>query len=138
MGMSDLLANAPSRKYLDESLYGNRIPDINDYTKEPPLLPPHLKSIVLNYREGTVPLFVTLDHLHCTARSQGLMVLGMSQRFRQKFFTVVYYSSVQGGFQVKPPRLAQGTSSTGSTSSSTATGPSSVPATMSVLRKPSA
>jgi len=132
MGLSaELLSSMSSKRHLDESLYGNRIPDINDYTKEPPQLPPHLKSIVLNYREGTVPLFVTLDHLHCTARKDGLMVLGMSQRFRQKFFTVVYYSPVQGGgYQVKP-------SSSRSHSATSGAAPPTQPQPVSALRKPS-
>lgn len=32
----------------DTSLYGRFIPDIDEYTKEPPPLPPHLRHIILN------------------------------------------------------------------------------------------
>ena len=94
--LPDITANLAA-KYLNENLYGNRIPDINEYTKEPPALPQHLRSIVLNYKSG-IPQHVTLDHLYCTARKDGLMVLGMSQRYQQKYVTTIYYSPVHGGF----------------------------------------
>jgi hypothetical protein len=120
--LSSTLAN----KYLDESLYGNRIPDINEYTKEPPPLPPHLRSIVLNYKSG-VPQHVTLDHLYCTARKDGLMVLGMSQRYQQKYVTTIYYSPVNGGFpNLVPGSKRSSASASSATSVSTASLSSSV------------
>ncbi|KAH9257292.1 hypothetical protein BASA81_004449 [Batrachochytrium salamandrivorans] len=44
-----------SARFISEAsdlMYGNRIPDINDYTKEPPALPQHLRSIILNSKSG--------------------------------------------------------------------------------------
>jgi 5'-AMP-activated protein kinase, regulatory beta subunit len=35
-------------KDADENQYGRFIPDIDEYTKEPPPLPPHLRHIILN------------------------------------------------------------------------------------------
>jgi len=39
-----------------------------------------------------VPQHVAVDHLYCTAIKDGMMVLGVTQRFRMKFVTTVYYS----------------------------------------------
>jgi hypothetical protein len=111
------LSSSLASKYLDENLYHNRIPDINEYTREPQTLPPHLRSIVLNYRAG-VPQHVTLDHLYCTARKDGLMVLGMSQRYQHKYVTTIYYSPVSGGF----PNLVPVKKSSGTLSSSGGSG----------------
>ena len=121
--LPDLSASLASR-YLDESLYGNRIPDINEYTKEPPTLPQHLRSIVLNYKHG-VPQHVTLDHLYCTARKDGLMVLGMAQRYKQKYVTTIYYSPVNGGFPGLVPGKRSSSSAAGGSSSSSAGGATS-------------
>jgi len=118
--LPDLSASL-ANKYLDESLYGNRIPDINEYTKEPPLLPQHLRSIVLNYKSG-VPQHVTLDHLYCTARKDGLMVLGMSQRYLQKYVTTIYYSPVNGGFPGLVPGSKRSTTTTSVSTPSSAVG----------------
>jgi hypothetical protein len=38
------------------------------------------------------PQAVSLNHLYCTAIKDGMMVLGATQRYREKFFTVVFYS----------------------------------------------
>ena len=35
-------------QYDDESLYGQHIPALHEYTKEPALLPPHMRHIILN------------------------------------------------------------------------------------------
>jgi len=121
--LSTTLAN----KYLDESLYGNRIPDINEYTKEPPSLPQHLRSIVLNYKSG-VPQHVTLDHLYCTARKDGLMVLGMSQKYQQKYVTTIYYSPVNGGFPGLVPTSKRSTTSSSSTPATATAALASTPA----------
>lgn len=65
----------------------------------PPALPPHLRHIILNKASPTidpqalpVPQYVSLNHLYCTAIKDGLMVLGATQRYKEKFFTVVFYS----------------------------------------------
>ncbi|TYZ67209.1 hypothetical protein PybrP1_001394, partial [[Pythium] brassicae (nom. inval.)] len=68
-----------------DSAYGRFIPDIDEYTKEPPPLPPHLRHIILNKTPPTVdsrllpvPQHVALNHLYCTAIKDGMMVLGIT------------------------------------------------------------
>ena len=75
------------------------IPDLDEYTKEPPPLPPHLRHIILNKAPPVTdacalptPHHVALNHLYCTAIKDGVMVLGITQRHRQKSVTTVYYS----------------------------------------------
>jgi 5'-AMP-activated protein kinase, regulatory beta subunit len=77
----------------------HNMPDLDDYTKEPPPLPPHLRHIILNkppQLQDTaalpVPQHVALNHLYCTAIKDATMVLGITQRFKTKFVTTVYYS----------------------------------------------
>jgi 5'-AMP-activated protein kinase, regulatory beta subunit len=72
---------------------------VYDYTKEPPPLPPHLRHIILNkppQLQDTaalpVPQHVALNHLYCTAIRDNMMVLGITQRYKTKFVTTVYYS----------------------------------------------
>ncbi|DAZ95981.1 TPA: hypothetical protein N0F65_009282 [Lagenidium giganteum] len=86
-----------------DNMYGRFIPDIDEYTKEPPPLPPHLRHIILNKvppsvdcRLLPVPQHVALNHLYCTAIKDGMMVLGITQRYKQKFVTTVYYSLMPG------------------------------------------
>jgi len=83
----------------DGETFGHTVPDIDEYTKEPPPLPPHLRHIILNkppQLQDTaalpVPQHVALNHLYCTAIKDNMMVLGITQRFRTKFVTTVYYS----------------------------------------------
>jgi 5'-AMP-activated protein kinase regulatory beta subunit len=83
----------------DGEVYGHVMPDLDDYTKEPPPLPPHLRHIILNkppQLQDTaalpVPQHVALNHLYCTAIKDNMMVLGITQRFKTKFVTTVYYS----------------------------------------------
>lgn len=83
----------------DAELYGTHVPDFDEYNKEPPPLPPHLRHIILNkppQLQDTaalpVPQHVALNHLYCTAIKDNMMVLGITQRFRTKFVTTVYYS----------------------------------------------
>ena len=79
--------------------YGGKMPDIDEYTKEPPPLPPHLRHIILNKEPQLtdtaalpVPQHVALNHLYCTAIKDNMMVLGITQRYKTKFVTTVYYS----------------------------------------------
>ena len=80
--------------------YGHTMPDDDEFSKDPPLLPPHLRSITLNSDSPVVsdpmalptPTHVTVHHLYCTAIKDGLMVQAVTQRYRRKFFTTVYYS----------------------------------------------
>jgi 5'-AMP-activated protein kinase regulatory beta subunit len=83
----------------DGETFGHNVPDFDEYTKEPPPLPPHLRHIILNkpaQLQDTaalpVPQHVALNHLYCTAIRDNMMVLGITQRFKTKFVTTVYYS----------------------------------------------
>lgn len=83
----------------DGEIFCRTMPDLDDYTKEPPPLPPHLRHIILNkppQLQDTaalpVPQHVALNHLYCTAIKDNMMVLGITQRFKTKFVTTVYYA----------------------------------------------
>ena len=83
----------------DGEIFSHTMPDLDDYTKEPPPLPPHLRHIILNkppQLQDTaalpVPQHVALNHLYCTAIKDNMMVLGITQRYKTKFVTTVYYS----------------------------------------------
>ena len=85
---------------LDGEIYGHSMPDLDEYTKEPPPLPPHLRHIILNkppQLQDTaalpVPQHVALNHLYCTAIKDNMMVLGITQRYKMKSCTTVYYST---------------------------------------------
>lgn len=93
---SDDMGNRPDK---DGEVFSHNMPDLDDYTKEPPPLPPHLRHIILNkppQLQDTaalpVPQHVALNHLYCTAIKDNMMVLGITQRFKTKFVTTVYYS----------------------------------------------
>mmetsp|Transcript_25344 Transcript_25344/g.76126 ORF Transcript_25344/g.76126 Transcript_25344/m.76126 type:complete len:271 (-) Transcript_25344:16-828(-) len=86
-------------KSVGDDLYTREIPDLDEYTKDPPPLPPHLRHIILNKAPPSndpnalpVPQHVALNHLYCTAIKDGMMVLGVTLRYRQKACTTVYYS----------------------------------------------
>mmetsp|Transcript_31336 Transcript_31336/g.72130 ORF Transcript_31336/g.72130 Transcript_31336/m.72130 type:complete len:320 (+) Transcript_31336:173-1132(+) len=88
--------NRPDR---DGEVFSQNMPDLDEYTKEPPPLPPHLRHIILNkppQLQDTaalpVPQHVALNHLYCTAIRDNMMVLGITQRYKTKFVTTVYYS----------------------------------------------
>ena len=83
----------------DGEVFTLNMPDLDEYTKDPPPLPPHLRHIILNKPPQLsdtaalpVPQHVALNHLYCTAIKDNMMVLGITQRFRTKFVTTVYYS----------------------------------------------
>ena len=83
----------------DGEVFSHNMPDLDDYTKEPPPLPPHLRHIILNKPPQLsdtaalpVPQHVALNHLYCTAIKDNMMVLGITQRYKTKFVTTVYYS----------------------------------------------
>lgn len=83
----------------DGEVFSNNMPDVDDYTREPPPLPPHLRYIILNkppQLQDTaalpVPQHVALNHLYCTAIKNNMMVLGITQRYKTKFVTTVYYA----------------------------------------------
>jgi 5'-AMP-activated protein kinase regulatory beta subunit len=83
----------------EDELFKQTMPDLDEYTKEPPPLPPHLRHIILNKAPSLtdtaalpVPQHVALNHLYCTAIKDNMMVLGVTQRYKTKFVTTVYYS----------------------------------------------
>jgi len=97
-GDENFFEKSKERKIPDFEFRQN-IPDLDEYTKEPPALPPHLRHIILNREAPTadplalpVPQHVTLNHLYCTAIKDGMMVLGATQRYKEKHATIVYYS----------------------------------------------
>lgn len=115
----------------DDEAYGTEVPDDALFTKEPPYLPPQLRHILLNAEpaashrgipELPPPLPVTLDHLYCTAIREGVMVQGVTRRFRRKYTSTVFYSMMptsptlriaQAAGWSPPPRAAgDGDSST--------------------------
>lgn len=88
-----------AQTHSDNQIFGRFVPDIDDYNKEPPQLPPHLRHIILNKLPSSsdpcllpVPQHVALNHLYCTAIKDGMMVLGITQRYKRKFVTTVFYS----------------------------------------------
>jgi len=90
---------AAAAKDRDGEVFSVTVPDLDEYTKEPPPLPPHLRHIILNkppQLQDTaalpVPQHVALNHLYCTAIKDNMMVLGITQRYKTKFCTTVYYS----------------------------------------------
>ena len=94
------------------SSYDTSLPDMVDFGGEPPpQLPPHLRHIILNHQDKITddlvaasfkgpmdlpkPETVTLNHLYCTAVKHGLMVLGTTSRYKDKFVTSVFYSKAE-------------------------------------------
>jgi 5'-AMP-activated protein kinase, regulatory beta subunit len=81
--------------------FGQEIPDDDAFTKEPLALPPHLRHIILNKFTPSadplalpIPQHVSLNHLYCTAIKDGIMVLGATQRYKEKYQTTVFYSTM--------------------------------------------
>jgi 5'-AMP-activated protein kinase, regulatory beta subunit len=97
----------------DDDVYSQFVPGIDEYQKDPPPLPPHLRHIVLNKPPSAVdptllpvPHHVVLNHLYCTAIKDGMMVLGITQRFRRKFVTTGECPAAPRGAP-QAPRQAQ-------------------------------
>lgn len=83
--------------------FTQHMPDPDDYVREPPTAPAHLKQILLNHQppKGRNPVslpnpsHVVLSHVYVAERkSSDVVVLGITQRFQQKTFTTVYYKHV--------------------------------------------
>lgn len=76
-----------------------------DFAKEPPLVPPHLQTTLLNvpspHMEIPPPLsrpqHVVLNHLYMQKGKSGpsVVALGSTHRFHSKYVTVVLYKSLQ-------------------------------------------
>lgn len=96
-----------------DDIFGREIPSLDDYSKEPPPLPPHLRHILLNSNSdngGNAPTLpspqhVTINHLYCSAIKDNLMVLGATSRYREKFVTTVHYSPTPFWEDVKMERV---------------------------------
>ncbi|KAG9145205.1 hypothetical protein Leryth_008970 [Lithospermum erythrorhizon] len=87
-----------------DSSYNNMQPSVEDFAKEPPLIPPHLQMTLLNapslHMEIPPPLsrpqHVVLNHLYMQkgASSPSVVALGSTHRFLSKYVTVVLYKSI--------------------------------------------
>ena len=82
------------------------MPSREDYGQEPPPLPSQLRHIILNHTVPEIygvhlpiPQHVTLNHLYCTAIKDGLMVLGVTTRFKEKYVTTITYSLQDNTFE---------------------------------------
>lgn len=102
IGDEKFFEKSKERKVADEEFHRN-IPDLDEYTKEPPSLPPHLRHIILNKPSPSAdplglpsPQHVSLNHLYCTAIKDNMMVLGVTKRYREKYITLVFYSAMPG------------------------------------------
>ncbi|XP_038712279.1 SNF1-related protein kinase regulatory subunit beta-2 [Tripterygium wilfordii] len=75
-----------------------------DFAKEPPLVPPHLQTTLLNVPASCMeipsplprPQHVVLNHLYMQKgkNSPSVVALGSTHRFRAKYVTVVLYKSL--------------------------------------------
>ena len=88
-----------------ESSYNNLQLGSEDYAKEPPLVPPHLQTTLLNVPATNMeippplsrPQHVVLNHLYMQKgkNSPSVVALGTTHRFVAKYVTVVLYKSLQ-------------------------------------------
>eukprot|EP00123_Amoebidium_parasiticum_P015647 comp23083_c0_seq1/m.37042 comp23083_c0_seq1/g.37042 ORF comp23083_c0_seq1/g.37042 comp23083_c0_seq1/m.37042 type:complete len:269 (-) comp23083_c0_seq1:406-1212(-) len=82
--------------------YDNQIPKLDPVTKPPPVLPPHLMQVLLNTDPISetdptllpIPNHVMLNHLYALSISDGVMVLGVTNRYQNKYVTTVLYRPV--------------------------------------------
>jgi 5'-AMP-activated protein kinase regulatory beta subunit len=89
---------------LDTETYSQTIPQWEDdgRIEEPPMLPPHLGTIVLNRDPPVgsdrsllqVPYHVSLHHLYALSIRDGVMVLAATSRYKKKYVTAVYYKPI--------------------------------------------
>lgn len=95
-------AQKPDELVFNEADFTRKIPQPDANDKEPHLLPPHLTKIILN--SDTIsesdpsllptPHHVMLNHLYALSIRDGVMVLGSTLRYRQKYVTSVFYKPV--------------------------------------------
>ncbi|KAI3680434.1 hypothetical protein L6452_35204 [Arctium lappa] len=88
-----------------DSSYNHLQLDTEDYTKEPPLVPPHLQMTLLNVPSphmeipppSSRPQHVVLNHLYMQKgrSSTSIVALGSTNRFLSKYVTVVLYKPIQ-------------------------------------------
>ncbi|AEE83735.2 SNF1-related protein kinase regulatory subunit beta-2 [Arabidopsis thaliana] len=88
-----------------ENSYSNLLLGAEDYSKEPPVVPPHLQMTLLNLPAANPdipsplprPQHVILNHLYMQKGKSGpsVVALGSTHRFLAKYVTVVLYKSLQ-------------------------------------------
>ncbi|XP_047317755.1 SNF1-related protein kinase regulatory subunit beta-2-like [Impatiens glandulifera] len=89
-----------------DSSYSNLQLGSEDFSKEPPSVPPHLQMTLLNVPTSTHfeipppfsrPQHVVLNHLYMQKGKSGspVVALGSTNRFLAKYVTVVLYKSIQ-------------------------------------------
>ncbi|XP_010538431.1 PREDICTED: SNF1-related protein kinase regulatory subunit beta-2-like [Tarenaya hassleriana] len=91
---------SPESSYDDNPLLG-----AEDYSKEPPVVPPHLQMTLLNLSSTSTdipsqlprPQHVILNHIFMQKGRSGpsIVALGSTHRFLAKYVTVVLYKSMQ-------------------------------------------
>ncbi|GKV15201.1 hypothetical protein SLEP1_g26003 [Rubroshorea leprosula] len=87
-----------------EASYNNLQLGGEDFAKEPPMVPPHLQTTLLNLPASNMeilhssrPQHVILNHLYIQKGRSGpsVVALGSTHRFKAKYVTVVLYKSLQ-------------------------------------------
>jgi len=108
----------------DKYQYTQTLPGSDHYVQDPPICPVHLHKVILNNGDegdgsdvdvdGTKrrkargkkrnantmelpkPLRVSLNHLYVSdKREEEVVTLGMTERYKDKFFTTVYYTPIE-------------------------------------------
>eukprot|EP00735_Rhodelphis_limneticus_P003609 TRINITY_DN15098_c0_g1::TRINITY_DN15098_c0_g1_i1::g.24927::m.24927 TRINITY_DN15098_c0_g1::TRINITY_DN15098_c0_g1_i1::g.24927 ORF type:complete len:276 (-),score=21.32,sp/Q9SCY5/KINB2_ARATH/38.10/5e-47,AMPKBI/PF04739.10/1.9e-21 TRINITY_DN15098_c0_g1_i1:1151-1978(-) len=84
------------------SSYSCAIPAREEYTKDPPMLPPQLHAVLLNTPPPVqadaatlpVPQHVAINHVYCATRLiDGVVAFGVTHRFKHKYVTTVFYKA---------------------------------------------
>lgn len=83
-----------------DSSYGQPFPADEDFTKEPPVVPPQLHMTVLGVQDtetAAKPYHVVLNHLFIEKGSapQSLVGLGTTYRFQSKYTNLVLYKPLR-------------------------------------------
>lgn len=102
----DELETEPQHIDSDKSTYGQIIPvyleNRADKLESPPNLPAQLNKVLLNSRSIQsqdahilpIPKSSSLNHLYASSIRDGVMAVGTTMRYRQKYVTTVYYKPV--------------------------------------------
>lgn len=114
----------------DDTSYGQTIPMSDEYSTDPPILPPQLGLSLLNASSKSVPFrsestqalqqleptllpvpqHVTVNHLYLSEKNMAelgdeVLVLGVTQRYKTKYITTVLYkprqTSNSGSFNIQ-------------------------------------
>jgi hypothetical protein len=75
-----------TERKISESEYGQVIPELEEYTKEPPGLPPHLRHIILNKVCGNG----TGDSSNCFDCSRPPLTIRWLYQFRNMLHSIIY------------------------------------------------